>query len=198
MLCVHRVPTSVLVPSVLRALLEYAVLEAGDDAGDVLLPHLRQVITCGEALPSDLVHALFDACPRVRLDNLYGPTEGEMTVHKCEPGRLLQGGVPIGVPIAGAATYLLNVAGGLAGIGEPGELFFGGPFLALGYLGSPSQTALRFVFHASLGRLYATGDLARWSEGGELEFLGRTDFQVRRLFHREEHEPSVNPSGSFL
>ena len=94
----HRVPTAVLVPSVLRALLEHAELDAtpttraeAPSKPPALLPCLEQIVTCGEALPTDLVHSLFAAMPHVQLDNLYGPTEGEMTVYRCHPGKVSVG-----------------------------------------------------------------------------------------------------------
>ena len=68
-----------------------------------------------------------------------------MSVYRCAPGALLRGGVPIGQPMGGAEVYLLTAHGGLAGVGEPGEIHFGGPFIARGYLGDAQLTAAKFV-----------------------------------------------------
>ena len=137
----YRVPCQVFVPSVLRALLEYAELEA-EDSRLWPLPDLRTVITCGEALPASLAQQFFDLLPAA-LENLYGPTEGEMTVWQCPKGRVLQS-IPIGAPMGGS-KILLGTQGGLAAIGEPGEILFGGSFIARGYLGMPELTAEKFV-----------------------------------------------------
>jgi amino acid adenylation domain-containing protein len=94
--------------------------------------------------------------------------------------------VPIGRPLAGARAYVLDVRLEPAAVGVPGELCVGGAGVARGYLGRPDLTAERFLpdpFAAAAGaagaRLYRTGDLVRWLPSGELEFLGRTDRQVK-------------------
>eukprot|EP00930_Biecheleria_cincta_P030701 TRINITY_DN21279_c0_g1_i1.p1 TRINITY_DN21279_c0_g1~~TRINITY_DN21279_c0_g1_i1.p1 ORF type:complete len:1391 (+),score=203.76 TRINITY_DN21279_c0_g1_i1:129-4175(+) len=181
----HRIRTQVFVPSVLRALLEFAELEVQNeaDAQGRFWPHLRAAITCGEALSAGLAQQFLDSVPHASLDNLYGPTEGEMTVWRCPKGEILQS-IPIGLPIDGSRVLICTASGGLAGIGEPGEINFGGQFIARGYLGLPVITAEKFVPDEHEGsqngaRLYRSGDLARWRETGLLDFLGRIDFQVK-------------------
>ncbi|NOK24002.1 AMP-binding enzyme, partial [Corallococcus carmarthensis] len=82
-----------------------------------------------------------------------------------------------------STAYVLDARGDVAGVGVPGELYVGGEGLAWGYLNRADLTAERFVpdgFSTQPGaRLYRTGDKARWKEDGTLEFLGRTDFQVK-------------------
>jgi hypothetical protein len=126
--------------------------------------------------------------------NHYGPTEHTVVATAGAVGsdpdahRL----PPIGAPIANSACYVVDHLGGLAGPGTPGELWLGGASLARGYHGDGGLTAERFVanpFDASPPRLYRTGDLVRWRDDGRLEFLGRTDGQIKvRGYRIEPHE----------
>lgn len=147
---------------------------------------LRLVLSGGEALPLDLVDRLRSRLS-VEVHNLYGPTEAAVDA-LCQPDvRPAAGGVaPIGRPIANAVAHLLDGDMRPVPDEEPGELYLGGLPLARGYHGRPDQTAARFVpnpFAVAPGpadlRLYRTGDLARRLPGGAVEFLGRTDGQVK-------------------
>ncbi|MCK8504202.1 non-ribosomal peptide synthase/polyketide synthase, partial [Myxococcus fulvus] len=173
----ERVSTVHFVPSMLRAFLE----EPGLDS----LNHLRRVLCSGEALPADLVHRAHSRLhPSSELHNLYGPTEAAVDVSffHCARGSSLSS-IPIGRPVANTRLYVLDSQGQPAPVGVPGELFIGGVQVGLGYWRSPHLTAERFIpdaFSDSPGaRLYRTGDLARWLPDGTLEYLGRSDFQVK-------------------
>jgi amino acid adenylation domain-containing protein/non-ribosomal peptide synthase protein (TIGR01720 family) len=141
----------------------------------------------GEALnPDDLKPWVARHPDRPLLFNLYGPTETTMFVtwRRLRPEDM-QGRPrsPIGRPIESARVHLLDAAMRPVPVGVPGEICIGGAGLARGYLGRPDLTAERFVPDpfggTSGGRLYRSGDLARWREDGDLDYLGRLDDQVK-------------------
>jgi acyl-coenzyme A synthetase/AMP-(fatty) acid ligase len=144
------------------------------------LPLLRTLIVGGEACPPELVELW---APGRAFLNAYGPTEVtvDATHWRAEPGP--RAVVPIGRPLANARAYVLDAELRPVPTGVPGELYVGGAGLARGYLDRPGATAGRFVpdpfGSEGGGRLFRTGDRARWSARGELEFLGRTDRQVK-------------------
>ena len=138
----------------------------------------------GEALPRELAEQLLPRCGE--LWNMYGPTETTIwsLVHRVQSGSgPVPIGVPIGAPIANTELYLLDAHWQSVPIGVPGQLYLGGRGLARGYLNRPELTAERFLacpFSAEAGaRIYDTGDRARLRADGTLEFLGRTDHQVK-------------------
>jgi acyl-coenzyme A synthetase/AMP-(fatty) acid ligase/acyl carrier protein len=168
----ERVTVCHFVPSMLRAFL----LEPGLEES---CASLRDVMCSGEALSYELQERFF-ARLGSRLHNLYGPTEAavDVTAWECrrgDPRRL----VPIGRSVANTQMYVLDRHGREVPAGVPGELHIGGVQLARGYLNRPELTAERFVSHPELGRLYRTGDVGRWLADGALEYLGRTDHQVK-------------------
>ncbi|HSK80756.1 MAG TPA: amino acid adenylation domain-containing protein, partial [Thermoanaerobaculia bacterium] len=147
-----------------------------------LVPESVRVINlAGEPIPPALVEAIHALSPPRRLYNLYGPSED--TTYSTF-ALLAEGSeAPIGRPLADTRVYLLDARGEPVPAGVPGELYLAGEGLARGYLGRPDLTAERFVpdpFAAAPGaRLYRTGDLARFRPGGDLDFLGRIDHQVK-------------------
>jgi amino acid adenylation domain-containing protein len=149
-------------------------------------PALQTVVVAGEACPAELVTCW--AAGR-RFFNAYGPTETTVwaTAARCTDGTHKP---PIGRPIANTQVYVLDAEMEPSPVGAVGELYIGGEGLARGYLNRPALTAERFVpdsFGSVPGsRLYRTGDLVRYSPGGELEFLGRVDHQVKVRGYRVE------------
>ncbi|PCC69208.1 amino acid adenylation domain-containing protein [Nannocystis exedens] len=119
------------------------------------------------------------------LVNNYGPTEATVVTTSGLVAPLAPGEVArepaLGRPIAGARVLVLDAHGQAVPAGVPGELHIGGVGVARGYLGRPDLTAERFIPDPSApgARLYRSGDLVRWRDGGELEFLGRLDEQVK-------------------
>ncbi|WP_147492823.1 non-ribosomal peptide synthetase, partial [Burkholderia pseudomallei] len=171
----ERVTTLHFVPSMLQAFLE-------DEGAARGCGSVKRVMCSGEALPPSLVKRFYRCLPDARLHNLYGPTEAavDVTAWACDAE---EGGasVPIGRPIANTRIYILDGYGQPVPRGVAGELYIGGVQVARGYLNRPELTRERFVddpFVAG-GRLYKTGDLARWRTDGSLEYLGRNDFQVK-------------------
>ncbi|WP_369986955.1 amino acid adenylation domain-containing protein [Pseudomonas xanthosomatis] len=146
---------------------------------------LRQVHAGGEAMAADALAAWQAAgLQGVRLLNTYGPTEATVTVsaHDCAAARPARGNPPIGQVLAGRSLYVVDGHGGLAPVGVVGELLIGGELLARGYFQRPDLSAWRFVpdpFGAPGARLYRTGDLVRRLANGDIEYVGRTDHQIK-------------------
>nr|BBD84695.1 non-ribosomal peptide synthetase [Chromobacterium sp.] len=157
-----------------HALISPSALSTADAAA---APGLRTLVVGGEACPGATVAAW--SAGR-RMVNAYGPTEATACVTMSEP--LSGGGAPkLGRPTHSARLYVLDSALQLAPVGVAGELYIAGAGLARGYLNRPGLTAERFVAnpYGEGERLYRSGDLARWTEAGELEYLGRSDQQVK-------------------
>ena len=144
---------------------------------------LREVITAGEQLQINAaLRQLFAGLRHCSLHNQYGPSEAHVVTGlrlSGEPGAwpVLPS---IGKPIANTQIYLLDRRLNPAPVGVPGELHIGGAGLARGYLNRPGLTAEKFIPNPfGPGRLYKSGDLARYLPGGDIEFLGRIDQQVK-------------------
>ncbi|MET0396905.1 MAG: amino acid adenylation domain-containing protein, partial [Longimicrobiaceae bacterium] len=154
------------------------------DTAPEVLAGVRQLLVGGEAVSAAHVRRALELHPGLRLVNGYGPSECTVfsTAYVVPPGF---GGasVPIGTPVGDRRVYLLDRRLEPVPVGVPGELYVGGPAVARGYLGRPRLTAEKFVpdpFAGEAGaRLYRSGDRARWRADGTLEFVGRTDFQVK-------------------
>src|SRR6185369_5543467 len=179
----ERITVLHFVPSMLQLFLEEPGVEEHST--------LRDVVCSGEALTTELARRFAARFGGVRLHNLYGPTEAavDVTWWTCGEGEE-RGGVPIGRPIANTQIHLLDRGLLPQAVGVPGELFIGGVNLARGYIARPDLTAERFLPDPTDpmtgepggnpgGRVYRTGDLARRRPDGAIEYLGRTDHQVK-------------------
>jgi len=148
------------------------------------LPAVRWVVFGGEALELSSLHAWWDGELPGRLVNMYGITETTVHVTHRRLGPEDAGlGSRVGEPIPDLRVYVADPRGALCPVGVAGELLVGGAGVAPGYLGRPALTAERFVpdpwSGVPGGRLYRSGDLGRWTAGGDLEHLGRIDHQVK-------------------
>ncbi|HEX7240316.1 MAG TPA: amino acid adenylation domain-containing protein, partial [Longimicrobiaceae bacterium] len=151
------------------------------------LPELRSIGTGGEKLPAEVVRRW--GAGRRFLSG-YGATEASIrmaaTAYTCEDGR----DPPVGHPVPNTQLYVLDRWLEPAPVGVAGELYIGGVGVVRGYLGRPELTAERFVPDPHRGvagaRLYRTGDVGRRRADGEIEFLGRTDHQVKVRGYRVE------------
>jgi amino acid adenylation domain-containing protein/non-ribosomal peptide synthase protein (TIGR01720 family) len=174
-----RVTIVQLVPTMLRLLVDEGAWEACDT--------LRIVFCGGEALPPELCRKL-SLTSGAELVNLYGPTEATI---QCTFWRS-SGGAALGIgrPITNVSVYVLDSQARGCPIGVAGELYVGGPGVARGYLNRPDLTADRFVPDGLSGerggRLYRTGDVVRWREDGQLDYLGRLDQQIKLRGYRIE------------
>jgi amino acid adenylation domain-containing protein len=166
----HRV-THALIPPAALATVPASAAASG-------LPDFRTVIVGGDACPEELAERW---APGRRMINSYGPTEATVVStwsDPLSPGRA----APIGRPIWNTQVYVLDRHLRPVPIGVPGELYVSGRGLARGYLARPGLTAERFIanpFGAAGTRMYRTGDVARWTADGQLEFAGRADAQVK-------------------
>jgi amino acid adenylation domain-containing protein len=138
----------------------------------------------GEALTAEALGQWRAVNPTAVVVNEYGPTEATVgcVAARVEPGEPLPPGpVSIGRPVPGMRAYVLDARLNPVPAGVAGELYVAGPQVARGYLNRPGLTAQRFLPDPfAVGeRMYATGDLARWRVGGTLDYLGRTDHQVK-------------------
>jgi amino acid adenylation domain-containing protein len=152
----------------------------------------RAFVLGGEALSFEQLAFVQKHAPSTRLINEYGPTETVVgcSVYEVPEGGLQRGPVPIGRPIANTRLYVLDARMEPVPIGVAGELFIGGVQVGRGYWKRPALTAERFVpdpfSERPEARLYRSGDRVRRLASGDLEFLGRIDFQVKIRGHRVE------------
>jgi len=167
----YRVTVIDVVPSLL------AVLTAHPDWRQC--SSIRMLVCGGEKLSAELAAQCTQALPGVRLVNAYGPTEATITA-TWWPYTPVALDPPIGRPVPGNCVFVLDRALQPVPVGMQGELFLGGAGVARGYWRNSDATARRFLDNPfGPGRLYATGDFARFRSNGELEYRGRADGQIK-------------------
>ncbi|WP_337016111.1 enterobactin non-ribosomal peptide synthetase EntF [Leclercia sp. AS011] len=176
----YRVTTTHFVPSMLAAFV--ASLTAENAA---CCASLKQVFCSGEALPTALCRE-WEQLTQVPLHNLYGPTEAAVDVswypaYGSELAAVEGNSVPIGFPVWNTGLRILDAMMRPVPFGVAGDLYLTGIQLAQGYLGRPDLTASRFIADpfAPGERMYRTGDVARWLDNGAVEYLGRSDDQLK-------------------
>ncbi len=189
----QKVSRVVTVPSLLRVLLEQ--IENIQEK----LPYLKLWSASGEVLPASVAMRFAEAMPHARLLNIYGSSEVAADATCYEIDASASGAsVPIGRPIANVQVHILDSACERVPIGVRGEIFVGGDCVALGYWNRPELTAERFLpnpfakdgqaANGNANRLYRTGDLGRFLANGDIEYLGRSDNQVKLRGMRVELE----------
>jgi amino acid adenylation domain-containing protein len=151
---------------------------------------IRKFIVGGEDFKTDLARDVTNKFGHpVEIYNEYGPTEATVgcMIHRFDAERDRGVSVPIGIPAANFGIYILDEHLNPVPVGVIGEMYLSGDGLARGYQNKPELTAQKFVMvkdprqngAAARLRMYKTGDLARWSADGSMEFLGRADYQVK-------------------
>ncbi len=178
----HNISSIQFVPSLLALFLQHPEVAQ--------CTSLRHILAAGEALAPQVAQRCTRLLPDCALHNLYGPTEAAVyaTHWHCPSGELPR--MLLGKPIAHTRVYLLDETMQAVPLGVAGHLHLGGVCVARGYFQQEALTQERFIadpFTQQQGaRLYKTGDLARWLPNGELEYLGRNDFQVKLRGQRIE------------
>ncbi|WP_410641083.1 amino acid adenylation domain-containing protein [Amycolatopsis sp. lyj-346] len=184
LIAAHGVTVWNTAPALLEMVVEYAESDPAASLGS-----LRLVMLSGDWIPVSLPDRLRALAPGARVMSLGGATEASIwsITHPIGEVDPAWPSIPYGRPLRGQGFFVLDDDGRPCPVGEPGELFIAGAGVARGYFGDPEQTAERFAVHPRLGeRLYRTGDLGRWRPDGTIQFLGRTDRQVKIRGHRIE------------
>lgn len=176
----YRVTTTHFVPSMLAAFVASLTPENA-----ACCASLKQVFCSGEALPTALCRE-WEQLTQVPLHNLYGPTEAAVDVswypaYGPELAAVEGNSVPIGFPVWNTGLRILDAMMRPVPFGVAGDLYLTGIQLAQGYMGRPDLTASRFIADpfAPGERMYRTGDVARWLDNGAVEYLGRSDDQLK-------------------
>jgi amino acid adenylation domain-containing protein len=168
----HRITQAFLSPFIVRRLREYP-----DE--QIASLFLRRVLVGVEPLQESELCRIKRLLPEIHLVNSYGPTETTFYCTYYEGIGDAPRNAPIGRPIANTWIYVLDDAMQPVPDGVVGEIYIAGACVGRGYLDQPERTAERFLQDASGARMYKSGDLARWTHDGQLEFRGRRDFQVK-------------------
>ncbi|CAI2767079.1 non-ribosomal peptide synthetase [Flavobacterium collinsii] len=181
LIATHQVTMIHFVPSMLSAfLLDIDVTKCSS---------LKNVVCSGEALKISQAEDFQKVLPNVILSNLYGPTEASIDVTSCIiPLKAIDlRRITIGKPVANTQIYILDSEMNVQPKGVTGELYIGGVQVARGYINLPELNAFRFVNNPfGEGKLYRTGDNAKWLQDGNIEYLGREDSQVKVRGYRIE------------
>jgi amino acid adenylation domain-containing protein/non-ribosomal peptide synthase protein (TIGR01720 family) len=173
----HKVTIWDSVPQLMNILLEEAEADK-----EINIKSLRTIMMSGDWIPLDLPQRIKDHLPSASINSLGGATEGSIwsityPIENLDPQWK---SIPYGKPMANQQFHIVDDQDQPCPIGVPGHLYIGGLGVARGYWADPERTALQFRPHPKTGKpIYWTGDLARYGDDGTIEFLGRSDFQVK-------------------
>lgn len=151
------------------------------DQSPNIFKNVHYLLTGGDVLSVKHIKKMQEANPNLTIINGYGPTENT-TFSACYKidKNLTDASIPIGYPISNSTCYIVSSTGNLQPVGIPGELWVGGDGVSLGYLHRDDLTKKNFIKNPFAdGRMYKTGDLARFLDDGKIEFLGRIDNQIK-------------------
>ena len=180
----HRVTLWNSVPALKQMLVDHL-----ESRGEAVPPGMRLVMMSGDWIPLDLPGRIRSLWPEITIMGLGGPTETSIwnnhyLIEDVDPDWK---SIPYGKPLANQTLHVLDSHLEPRPVWVPGDLYIGGLGLAKGYWRDPEKTEERFITHPVTGeRLYKSGDLARYLPDGNLEILGRSDFQVKIRGHRIE------------
>lgn len=148
---------------------------------------LRNILLSGDWIPIDLPARIYEFLPDTRIISLGGATEASIwsVYHECNINEQYKKSIPYGKPLSNQTLYIWDENMRDCPIGVKGDLFIGGIGLAKGYMNSSDLTAQKFIVKGG-ERFYRTGDKGRYLLGGEIEFLGREDMQVKINGYRIE------------
>ena len=172
----EQISHTLMLPSLYKLILENVDLKK--------ISSLTTVMVAGEACSPSICKTHFNTVPGVALYNEYGPTEATVwcIAHKIIPEDIYNA-TPIGKAVAHAEVYLLNDALDTVPFGAVGQIYIGGPGLSGSYVNRPDLTEKAYIDHpfsdVTGKKLYKTGDLGRYRNNGNIEFLGRADQQVK-------------------
>ncbi|MBL4660444.1 MAG: amino acid adenylation domain-containing protein, partial [Alcanivoracaceae bacterium] len=173
----HKVTIWDSVPQLMSILLEQA-----KSSEEINIRSLRTIMMSGDWIPLDLPERIKNLLPEVLVYSLGGATEGSIwsITYPIENQDPQWRSIPYGKPMANQQFHIFDDQYQPCPIGVPGHLYIGGIGVARGYWADPERTALQFRPHPNTGEtIYWTGDLARYGYDGNIEFLGRSDFQVK-------------------
>lgn len=180
----HQVSFWNSVPALMQLLVDHVA-----QGGQGLRQPLRQVMLSGDWIPPTLPQRMHELWPETAVLGAGGPTECSIwsACHAVQPEDWVKDSIPYGRPLANQQIHILDAGLQTRPLWVPGELYVGGDGLALGYLADEERTAASFIEHPRTGqRLYRSGDMGRYLPNGNIEFLGRNDFQVKINGYRIE------------
>lgn len=173
------------VPALMQMLVEYV---ASHRLVDVVFS-FESILLSGDWIPTDLPEKIWTTCTPKKLLSLGGATEASIwsIYYPIQPGEQFSTSVPYGKPLANQQFYVLKADLSLAPVEVAGDLYISGIGVAKGYWDDQEKTDASFIYHQRLNKtLYKTGDKGRLRADGQIEFLGREDFQVKVQGYRIE------------